>query len=377
MRVGDVVAGRFELTRLAGTGGMARVYRAVDKTNGAVVALKVLHTDEADDVGRFTRESALLAELSHPGIVRYVAHGSTPDVPCFLAMEWLDGEDLGDRLRRGPLTLRQSIALGRRAGEALGAAHRRGIIHRDIKPSNLFLPDGDIERVKLLDFGIARIQGASRRLTRSGMTMGTPGYMSPEQARGEGETDPRTDIFALGCVLYECIAGQPAFEAGHSVAVLSRILFEEPPPLRSLCPETSPELETLITKMLSKPTAERPIDGDAVATALAMLDRDVSPSTRGQLIAACQQRRELVAPVVVRHRRTRRLTVVSAACGDLHATKRAPGVELNDTTPDEGPSLRGRLLSLAPRQGLLLRRGDDCRDRENHDDGRHWSHIGR
>jgi serine/threonine protein kinase/predicted ATPase len=277
MRVGDVVAGRFELTRLAGTGGMARVYRAIDKTNGAVVAVKLLHTDEADDVGRFTREASVLAELSHPGVVRYVAHGSTPDGPCFLAMEWLDGEDLGDRLRRGALQLAHGIALGRRVGEALGATHRRGVIHRDIKPSNLFLPEGDIERVKLLDFGIARVHGVTRRLTRSGMTMGTPGYMSPEQARGEGEMDPRTDVFALGCVLFECLTGQPAFEAGHSVAVLSRILFDDPPPLRSLCPEAPVELEALLARMLSKPAAERPADGDAVARELSGFDRRSNP----------------------------------------------------------------------------------------------------
>jgi tetratricopeptide (TPR) repeat protein len=272
MRIGDVCAGRFELTRFAGAGGMARVYRAIDRKTGASVALKILHADEADDIGRFAREAELLAELHHPGIVRYVAHGTNAEGACWLAMEWLEGEDLGERLRNGRLFVGQAMSLCRRVGEALGAAHARGIVHRDIKPSNLFLPhDGDVERVRLLDFGIARAAHVSRRLTKSGMTMGTPGYMSPEQARGEGEADPRTDVFALGCVLYECLSGEPAFEAGHAVAVLSRVLFDEPPPLRELCPEASPELCQLVAAMLAKEAPRRPADGRAVAEALARL----------------------------------------------------------------------------------------------------------
>ncbi|MEJ7731934.1 MAG: protein kinase [Polyangiaceae bacterium] len=272
MRIGDLCAGRFELTRFAGAGGMARVYRAIDRQTGDDVALKILHADEAEDVGRFAREAELLADLHHPGIVRYVAHGTDAEGQCWLAMEWLEGEDLGERLRNGRLFVGQAMSLCRRVGEALAAAHARGIVHRDIKPSNIFLPaDGDVERVRLLDFGIARAADVSRRLTRTGMTMGTPGYMSPEQARGEGEADPRTDVFSLGCVLYECLSGEPAFEAGHAVAVLSRVLFDEPPALRDLCPEASHELCQLVVRMLAKEAAQRPADGRAVAEALATL----------------------------------------------------------------------------------------------------------
>src|SRR5580765_5761273 len=183
---------------------MSIVYRARDKHTGALVALKVLQG--AEPLGsRFARESRMLAELSHPGIVRYVAHGTTAAGQKYLAMEWLDGEDLAERLVHGGLTARESITLCRRVAEALGFAHARGVVHRDVKPSNLFLPDGQIEQVKVLDFGIARLRHDTGEGTRTGVRVGTPSYMAPEQARGLAKIDGRTDVFALGCVLYECL----------------------------------------------------------------------------------------------------------------------------------------------------------------------------
>src|SRR4051794_11723683 len=181
---------------------MSIVYRARDKHTGALVALKVLQG--SDQLGaRFARESRVLAELSHPGIVRYVAHGATAAGQRYLAMEWLDGEDLAERLIRGGLTARESVVLATRVAEALGFAHVRGIVHRDIKPSNIFLPERQAERVKILDFGIARQREgvASLDMTMTGTRLGTPAYMSPEQARGLAELDARVDVFALGCVL--------------------------------------------------------------------------------------------------------------------------------------------------------------------------------
>src|SRR5262249_49662727 len=161
-------------------------------------------------------------ELRHAGIVRYVAHGETPDGELFLAMEWLEGEDLASRLRRMPLTTDETVALGKRVAEALAIAHARGVVHRDLKPSNLFLVDNDVERVTILDFGIARLCDAAR-VTQTGAVLGTPGYMAPEQARGNDEIDPRADVFALGCVLFECLTGSPAFPGDHFMAILAKI----------------------------------------------------------------------------------------------------------------------------------------------------------
>ena len=202
---GTVVGRRFQLETLAGRGGMGSVWRALDHTTGTAVAVKLLRGD--DHVDRFLREALVLADLSHPHVVRYVQHGVTDDGDPFLAMEWLDGIDLARKLAQGPLEIAEALQLARTAAEALAAAHARGVVHRDIKPGNLFLPAGDVARLKVLDFGIARLQLASHAMTRTGMTLGTPGYMAPEQARGERDVDARADVFALGCVLFECLTG--------------------------------------------------------------------------------------------------------------------------------------------------------------------------
>lgn len=172
---GSLFANRFEIQRAAGSGGMGTVFRALDRFSGELVALKLLHagTGGIDEGDRFTREAALLSELRHPGVVGHVAHGQTPGGQRFLAMEWLDGEDLGHRLARGPLSVQHSVQLLTKTADALSAAHQRGIIHRDLKPTNLFLPDGEVDKVKILDFGIARRMAASRAVTRTGMVIGT------------------------------------------------------------------------------------------------------------------------------------------------------------------------------------------------------------
>src|SRR5437773_2405614 len=153
MEPGSVIADRFEIVRAAGAGGMGAVFVALDRTTGDTVALKLV-TLAHDE--RFAREARALAELRHSGIVRYVAHGATRDW-LYLAMEWLHGEDLAQRLARAGLTMAESIEVARRAAEALAFAHERGIVHRDVKPSNLFLCEGDVHRLKVLDFGLARL----------------------------------------------------------------------------------------------------------------------------------------------------------------------------------------------------------------------------
>src|SRR5262245_53034193 len=150
MRPGDVVANRFQIVAIAGTGGMGTVYRALDQATGDQVAIKTLSGIGERDAARFGREAAVLAELTHPGVVRYVAHGLTAAHEHYLAMEWLEGETLHDRLQRGALPIADALALARTAAEAIGAAHQRGIVHRDLKPMNLLLVGGDPARVKVL-----------------------------------------------------------------------------------------------------------------------------------------------------------------------------------------------------------------------------------
>ena len=272
MRPGDRVASRFLLERLAGSGAMGSVYRAVDGLTGGPVALKALHRQGFVEA-RFEREAEVLAGLEHPGIVRYVAHGRSGDGEgdgagdAWLAIEWLDGIDLAERLVRGPLGVAASVGLVRRVAEALGAAHARGVLHRDVKPSNLFLVGGSTEHVKVLDFGVARLGGLSGG-TRTGALLGTPGYMAPEQARGERGLGPGADVFALGCVFFECLTGTAAFAGTHPMAVLAKVLFEEAPRLRELLPEAPAALDDLLARMLSKSPGGRPVDGVAVAAEL-------------------------------------------------------------------------------------------------------------
>ena len=259
---------RFDIERLVGSGGMATVYRAVDRQTGQPVALKVLHGRTPEQTERFEQEAELLAELSHPAIVRYVGHGTTPVGEHYLAMEWLDGQTLEDVLAAGPLTIGQSVDLGRRVAEALASAHRRGIVHRDIKPANLILPGGALGAVRVLDFGLARRVLDQRRITQSGGIMGTPMYMAPEQARGEAYIDARADIFALGCVLFQCLTGQPPFTGPTAMAVLAKICLDESLPVRDLCPGLPQDLEQILTRMLAKERSGRPPDATSVAVEL-------------------------------------------------------------------------------------------------------------
>jgi eukaryotic-like serine/threonine-protein kinase len=286
MRPGDVVANRFQIEAIAGTGGMGTVYRALDLAAGGRVALKTLAGIGERDAARFTREAAVLAELTHPGVVRYVAHGLTAAHEHYIAMEWLEGETLHERLGRGPLALPDALALGRTAAEALAAAHQRGIVHRDVKPMNLFLVGRDPARVKVLDFGIARHVGHAGLLTHTGAILGTPGYMAPEQVRGETSIDARTDVFCLGCVLYRCLTGTSAFGGDQSLAVLAKILVEDVPPPSTIVPAIPPALDDLVLRMLAKAPAGRPDGGRAVEDELARIAEALARTRGGGAAAA-------------------------------------------------------------------------------------------
>ncbi|WP_437812403.1 serine/threonine-protein kinase [Sorangium sp. So ce1078] len=276
MTPGQRIADRFELERQTGAGGMGALYRAVDLETGAPVAVKLLHHGEEADLARFAREARILDQLRDPAVVRYIAHGITGASRPYLVMEWLEGEDLAARLARAELGLAESLALVRRMAGALAAVHALGVVHRDIKPSNIFLCEGRVEQARLIDFGIARPQAAAAVVTRTNATVGTLGYMAPEQARGSADLDARADVFSLGCVLFECLTGQPAYAGDNLMAVLAKLLLASPPRVRDERPEVPDELDALVERMLSREPAGRPADGAALLAELAAMS-PISP----------------------------------------------------------------------------------------------------
>jgi eukaryotic-like serine/threonine-protein kinase len=284
VREGDVVGDRFEIERRVAAGGMGAVYRARDRVSGAPIALKIMLDSDEVGVERFMRESGMLAGLSHASLVSYVAHGQAP-IP-WLAMEWLEGEDLAARLSRGAIALDEAIAMATRIADALSLLHQRGFVHRDIKPSNIFLVGKDPARAKLLDLGVARSLGGEMALTKSGFAIGTPYYMAPEQARATPDVDARADVFALGCVLFECLSGHPPFRGHAVVEVLAKILLDRPPRLTTGSP-----LDSLVERMLEKDRERRPPNGGEVAEELMTLARATTPvASRSPGIAFGEQR---------------------------------------------------------------------------------------
>jgi len=282
MRTGDVLDERFEIERLAEKGGMGAVFRARDLTTGQPVALKVLHAYAMGEASRMEREAQALIKVRHPGIVRYVAHGMLEEERPYLAMEWLDGEDLRQRQKRQELRLSDAVALGYRIAEGLAAAHAVGVVHRDVKPSNIFLLGGQAAQVKLIDFGVARVPEPSRDATAHGAVLGTIAYMAPEQARGAREVGPPADIFSLGCVLFECVTGKRAFSGDDAMAVLAKVLVTDLPHARDINPRVPRALDRLIAEMLSKEAADRPTAGEVARALDGLIDRTTSGSDASQ-----------------------------------------------------------------------------------------------
>ena len=289
MKPESVIASRFEIIAKISQRGGTDVYSGVDRESGLPVAIKMFDLGEAK-TERFEREAAFLTELSDPGIVRYIAHGTAKGRP-FLVMEWVTGKTLSQMMDRG-LTTRESVEVVRQVADALAAVHRRGVVHRDVKPSNIMFPGGKVDQVKLLDFGVARRVGQRSTMTRTGAIVGTPAYMSPEQAHGTWDVDARSDVFSLGCVLYACLSGRPAFAAAHLLATLTAILFLDPVSLQQHCPEAPGALCHLLARMLAKDPDRRPDDASIVAAELAQLGRLPDRERRPFSVSVPRWRRE-------------------------------------------------------------------------------------
>ncbi len=271
MHAGEIVAGRFGIEALAGSGGMADVYRARDSTTHDLVALKILRTSGPEDLARLAREAQALTRLSHPGVVKYVAHGTSDSNDAFVAMEWIEGPTLSKTLKRGPLPLALALKLGRALALSLAHAHEHGIIHRDVKPGNVILRNDDIEDPVLVDFGVART-GLAVGLTQLGTVIGTPRYMAPEQARGGQTVDMRADVFALGALMFKCITGHAPFDGEDAIAVLAHLLFDATPDVCAIVPNVPRAVGDLLEKMLAKEPSDRYADCTAVVRAIDLLD---------------------------------------------------------------------------------------------------------
>ncbi len=259
---------------------MGEVYRARDVVSHLQVCVKLVRTVEAREGERFVQEARILSGLAHPSIVRYLAHGMVGS-DHYLVMEWLEGEDLARRIEREPLNLADTVMLLQQAAEALAYAHAHEVIHRDIKPHNLFLLERKITQLKLLDFGIAKLTNADRRLTRTGNLVGTPGYLAPETIDGTGAIDGRADVFSLGCVAHECLTGKPTFRGHEPGVLIAKLMLEDPPHLSEVVPEVPRAVGDLVARMLAKNPERRPTAVQVLRTLAAL--GDVSEGSGGGL----------------------------------------------------------------------------------------------
>ena len=298
--------GRYEIIARIGAGGMGEVYRARDASLGRDLAIKILPPELTRDqarVERFVQEARAASALNHPHLTSIYEIGTDP--VHYIAMELVQGRNLRDVLTGGRLDLKRTLDCLLQVCDALGAAHHAGVVHRDIKPENVMIADDGY--AKVLDFGVAKLKPAASAgnddatraaLTGEGMMIGTSGYMSPEQARGLA-TDHRTDIFSLGCVLYECLTGSHAFNAPSAVERMHRVINDEPAPIAERAPGLPSDLVRIVRKCLAKDADERYQTMKDLAVDLRDVRRQIesgvtaaipaparAPRSRGLLIAA-------------------------------------------------------------------------------------------
>ncbi len=256
--VKQILGGKYRIERVLGEGGMGAVYLAENLDIGRKVAIKLLHAKfdaESEVARRFRLEARAAAAIGHPGIVDVLDLGVTDAGEPFIVMERLDGETLGAKLAKGgALSARDAVGIVCEVLLALGAAHDKHIVHRDLKPENLFLCERPERRTKILDFGISKFATDDLSLTRTGTVMGTPLYMSPEQARDAKGIGPASDLYSVGAILYEALSGRPPFSGNSYNEVIANILMEPHPPLVNV----PPPLAAVVDRLLDKDPARRP-----------------------------------------------------------------------------------------------------------------------
>ncbi len=268
LSTGDIIEGKYRIVRLIGEGGMGAVYEGENVRIHRTVAIKVLHAGVAeneDAVQRFEREAQAAGRIGSEHICEVLDLGNLPSGDRFMVMEFMDGVDLSARIQeKGRLTAAETYAVAIQILEGLKSAHAAGIIHRDLKPDNVYLLKsraGTEDFVKILDFGISKFSALSGEsgfsMTRTGAVMGTPYYMSPEQAKGAKGMDARADLYSVGVILYECLTGQVPFNADTFNELLFKIVLETPPPLETLVADIDPNFASLVTKAMAREPAHR------------------------------------------------------------------------------------------------------------------------
>jgi serine/threonine protein kinase len=340
MIVGEVVAGRYELEELVGTGGMSSVYRAHDRVLDRRVAIKLLHerfTRDDDYLERFRREARAAAQLSHPNIVTVIDRGEERGRP-FIVFEFIDGETLKHVVeRRAPLPVGDAVAIALQVAEALAFAHARGVIHRDVKPQNVLLADG---RAKVTDFGIARLLDVDVAVTQTGTVLGTSDYMAPEQAMGE-RSSTRSDVYSLGAVLYELLTGDVLFSGESFVAVALKHTSEPPPSILERRPDCPVRLAAAVDRCLAKDPEDRFASMNKLVEELhaCLADLDARGEEEATLIVA-PPRRARTAPRTRRRSRVLPWLIVLLGVPALAAAVAVVVVERNtirDAIPLIGP----------------------------------------
>ena len=332
--VGELIAGRYELEKLVGSGGMSNVFRAHDRLLERTVALKILHeqyTRDDDYVERFRREARAVAQLTHPNIVTVIDRGEQ-DGRQFIVFEFVEGENLKEVIAHGQVPVRDAVGLALQVARALSFAHGRGLVHRDVKPQNVLLNEDG--QAKVTDFGIARsldVQG----VTQTGTVLGTSDYIAPEQARGQ-KVDPKTDMYSLGAVLYELLTGDVPFAGDNFVAVAMRHVNEPAPSVLEHRPDCPVRLDLAVQRAMAKDPADRFESMDDFASELETCLAEVDGRTDegATMIVPAARPRQRRAP------RRRRLPVVPLLLTGLVAAAVAVGAFLlvdDGGTPDVLP----------------------------------------
>ncbi|HVX11374.1 MAG TPA: protein kinase [Pirellulales bacterium] len=346
--------GAYRVLRVLGAGGMGLVWEAEDTQLRRRVALKVMKPSLAklrEHRERFLREARAAAAIDHSHIVTVYQVGEHRGLP-FLAMQLLHGETLTDTLRReGALPEAECLRVGRQMAEALAVAHRRGLIHRDIKPANTWL-EADGGWVKLVDFGLAQATADESHLTQTGVILGTPAFMSPEQARGDA-VDPRSDLFSLGAVLYRMATGVGPFDGPNMLAVLTSLALRTPAPPRQINPAISPEFSDLIMRLLAKTQGDRPASAEAVVEAIRAIEQNARRPAKASNVQPSGQRRRRWPWVVAAAAAAAGLLagiIVIIRNKDGHEVGRYP-------VPEEGS------VSVVPAHGSRAARADEEDDR--------------
>jgi serine/threonine-protein kinase len=289
-KVRKALADRYKILRVLGEGGMATVYLAEDLKHKREVAVKAMRPELAETLGadRFLREVEIAAKLSHPNILPVYDSGAASGV-LYYVMPVVEGESLPSRIsREKQLPVEEALRLAREVAEAMAYAHARGFVHRDIKPANILISAG---HALVADFGIARaMEQDGHTITQTGLAIGTPQYMSPEQASGETDLDGRSDIYALGCVLYEMLAGEPPFTGPTVQAVIMRSMTEAPRPIETTRTSITPAVSAVVTRALAKAPADRYADAGAMVKAIVAAERETQSGVVATPVAPVTRR---------------------------------------------------------------------------------------